>query len=64
MAERILRLPKVLEVCGGIGRSTLYGWMNAGTFPKPIKLGVRAVGWAETEIDAWLESRKADREAV
>ncbi|GHU34848.1 Mu phage lytic protein AlpA [Betaproteobacteria bacterium] len=34
------------------------------TFPRPIKLGARAVGWIESEIDAWLnaqiqKSRKA-----
>jgi prophage regulatory protein len=33
-------------------------------FPKPISIGVRAVGWIEAEIDAWLaaqveKSRKA-----
>jgi len=31
--------------------------MAAGTFPKNIKLGPRAVGWLETEIDDWLQSR-------
>lgn len=64
MAKRILRLPKVLEVCGGVGRSTLYDWMKKGDFPKPIKLGVRAVGWPEAEIEDWLESREAERGAA
>ncbi len=63
MAERILRLPQVQEVCG-VGRSTLYDWINAGKFPKPVKLGVRAVGWAETEIDAWLEARMSERKVA
>jgi prophage regulatory protein len=35
--------------------------MSSGSFPKPIPLGVRAVGWAESDISAWLESRKAIR---
>lgn len=28
-----------------------------GTFPKPIQLGKRAVGWPESAIAEWLESR-------
>jgi prophage regulatory protein len=26
-------------------------------FPRRIKLGMRAVGWLETEVQAWLASR-------
>jgi prophage regulatory protein len=38
--------------------------MSRREFPQSIKLGPRAVGWAESEITAWLESRKARREAA
>jgi prophage regulatory protein len=31
--------------------------MQEGTFPKPISLGSRAVGWLEHEIDDWLDRR-------
>jgi prophage regulatory protein len=31
--------------------------MSEGTFPKPVSLGARAVGWIENQIDQWLESR-------
>ena len=62
MAERILRRGMVQERTG-LSRSTIYAMMAAGSFPKPIPLGQRAVGWAETEIAAWLESRKAERAA-
>jgi prophage regulatory protein len=63
MAERILRLPEV-KARTGIGRSTIYDAMARGEFPQPMKLGLRAVGWAESEIDAWLEARKARRDAA
>ena len=29
--------------------------MANGEFPKPIKLGRRAVGWREQDIKDWLE---------
>jgi prophage regulatory protein len=54
-AQAILRLPQVLQRTG-ISRSTIYGKIKAGTFPAPISLGARAVGFLNTEIDMWIES--------
>jgi prophage regulatory protein len=54
--SNILRRKRV-EGKVGLGRSAIYEQMAAGTFPKCIKLGPRAVGWLETEIDDWLQSR-------
>ena len=56
----IKRRPEV-EAKTGLSRSTIYEKMKSGTFPKPVKLGPRSVGWLETEVDAWLEERIADR---
>lgn len=33
-------------------------------FPAPIKLGPRTNAWIEAEIDAWVQARAADREAL
>ena len=63
MSERILRLPAV-KARTGLGRSTLYDAMARGDFPQPMKLGLRAVGWIEAEVDAWVEARKAQRKAA
>lgn len=41
----------------GLGRSTIYQRMADGSFPKPVSLGARAVGWLEAEIDAWLSAQ-------
>ncbi len=41
----------------GLSRSSIYVFMADGTFPKPVSLGVRAVGWLDSEITAWIESR-------
>jgi prophage regulatory protein len=45
---------KQVEKRTGLSRSTIYLRIQEGTFPKPIKLGARAVGWLENEIEAWL----------
>ena len=56
MTERILRRPEV-ETRTGLSRSTLYAQMAEGAFPKPVRLGKRAVGWTESTISEWLDSR-------
>jgi prophage regulatory protein len=58
MLERILRRPDV-EDRTGLSRSTIYAMMAEGQFPRPIKLGKRAVGWPESAITRWLESRQS-----
>ena len=30
-----------------------------GSFPQPIRLGARAVGWIESEVDAWIREQIA-----
>ena len=41
----------------GISKATIYRMMSAGEFPSPVRLGVRAVAWRSTDIEAWLASR-------
>ena len=48
---------KQVEKRTGLSRSTIYLRIQEGTFPKPINLGARAVGWLENEIEAWLAAR-------
>ena len=50
-ATKFLKLPEVRTLTGK-SRSSIYKGANDGTFPKPIKLGPRAVGWIASEIEA------------
>jgi prophage regulatory protein len=52
----ILRRPDV-EARTGLSRSTIYLKVSQGTFPTPINLGPRAVGWLAAEIDAWIQQQ-------
>ena len=55
---------KQVEERTGLSRSTIYLRIHEGTFPRPINIGSRAVGWLEHEIEAWLaaciETRDVD----
>jgi len=55
---RIIRLPEVMRLVG-LGKSTIYEMIAKGTFPRPVSLGSRAVGWKAGDIWAWLLTRKA-----
>jgi prophage regulatory protein len=53
---RILRLPAVLQATG-LARSTVYRMMAEHTFPAPVKLAKRAVGWRHDDVRAWTNAR-------
>jgi len=56
MIEKIYRLPKVIELTG-MSRSSIYIGINNGTFPKPIKIGHRSIGWPEHYIQEWQNKK-------
>jgi len=64
MATLILRLPEVKKRTG-LSRSTIYSRVDQRTFPQPISLGGRAIGWIESEIETWLDRQiEASRPSV
>jgi prophage regulatory protein len=56
MTYTMLRLPAV-KATTGLSRSTIYLRIQEGSFPGPISLGGRAVGWVESEVQNWLKER-------
>lgn len=53
---RIIRLKEVTNSTG-LARSTVYKFIAEGTFPKPVPLGDRCVGWVEEEVHDWIMVR-------
>lgn len=56
MPNSILKLPAV-SARTGLSRSSIYSFMAEGHFPRQIFLGSRSVGWLESEINSWINSR-------
>jgi prophage regulatory protein len=56
MTPKILRMPDVSSRIG-LSPSTIYAMISRDEFPKPVRLGRRAVGWPSDAIDHWLETR-------
>ena len=53
---------KQVEARTGMSRSSIYAGISAGSFPAPVPLGEKSVGWLEHEIAGWIASRIAARE--
>lgn len=43
----------------GLRTSTLYEHVANGSFPKPIRIGLRSVAWLSTDVDGWIAARIA-----
>ena len=52
MIKKMYRLPEVMDMTG-LSRSSIYLRVSTNEFPKPVKIGRRAIGWPEDSIIAW-----------
>lgn len=60
----LIKLPAVKERTT-LSTSEIYRRIEAGTFPKQIRLGAKAVAWLEHEVNAWIsEAVEQSRPAV
>ena len=69
MAKAILRLPAASGRIG-LARSSIYDRLNPKssrydpTFPRPVPLGKRAIGFLEDEVEAWVTAQAEQRETA
>lgn len=59
--EKTLDLLRIAEVARIVrrGKSTVYADMAANLFPRPVRIGRRAVAWRQADIADWLAERPA-----
>ncbi|WP_212810495.1 AlpA family transcriptional regulator [Pseudomonas sp. Ost2] len=60
---RIIRLKEVMDLTG-LARSTIYKFISGDSFPKPISLGDRCVGWLESEVHDWILGKVRERDQL
>ncbi|MFY0639786.1 MAG: AlpA family transcriptional regulator [Bermanella sp.] len=60
---KILKLKSVIEKTS-LCHSTIYKLISEGSFPKPIDLTGRAVGWVDSEVDDWILTKVEERDQV
>lgn len=59
--RRFLRYKAVVERTG-LSKRTIENLVSERLFVQPVKIGVRAVGFVEAEVDAWIDARIAARD--
>lgn len=52
----LMRFKDVSRTCCR-ARTAIYGDIHKGLFPRPVKIGLRAVAWRTEEIEAWIAAR-------
>lgn len=53
---RIIRMAEVQKKIG-LCKASIYNRIAEGSFPKPVSLGGRSVGWLESALDQWIFER-------
>jgi prophage regulatory protein len=53
---QLLRMKQVTQRIGLCG-ARVYQMIGAGEFPKPIKLGDRAIAFLESEVNDWIAKK-------
>jgi prophage regulatory protein len=55
-----LKIQQVIQITG-LSRHEISQKINAGTFPKPIKLNKRTSIWLKSHIDDWLKNQQTQQ---
>jgi prophage regulatory protein len=63
MQDTILRLPAV-QLRTGLSRSTIYARVKDQSFPAPVRLSARSVGWSELAVQRWIDQRLSNSESA
>lgn len=65
MSARILSLPELKSLKGVRWSDSHLGRLEKdGLFPRRIQFGANTVGWLESEIDKYIESKVAKRDTA
>ena len=57
---RLLTLQQVMDRTA-LSRSTIYSRMDQSLFPRPVRVGSRAIRWVEQEVFDYIASRPRTR---
>lgn len=61
--ETLLRQKQVRELTG-LANSTIYLYISQGRFPRPIRIGTRAVAYTRSSINRWIQEKIDDASKV
>jgi prophage regulatory protein len=52
-----IRIKNLVPGIVPVSAPTLWRWVAAGQFPKPVKLGSNTTAWACSSVQSWLDAK-------
>lgn len=59
MSHTLIKMSEVMRRTSNC-KSAIYKLIAQGRFPKPVKIGARAIAFIEGEVDEWINQRIAE----
>jgi predicted DNA-binding transcriptional regulator AlpA len=56
--DPLLTEREVRAALGTVSHATLWRWQTGGHFPKPIRIGLRRIGWRLSTVQNWIKARE------
>ena len=56
-SERLISIKEVRLIIGSPSVSSIYRWIDAGKFPRPLKISDKRVAWRLSDIQNWIASK-------
>lgn len=59
--EGFIRLSRLIPHIVPYSRATIWRKVEAGEFPRPVKLSARITAWRTSDIRKWIEARASEK---
>ncbi len=59
--DKVLTLRELEDVVG-LRKTAIYGAIKTDSFPPPLKLTARKSGWLISEVHAWIDRKRQERD--
>tara|TARA_R100000773_G_C4155247_1_gene75489 strand:- start:158 stop:367 length:210 start_codon:yes stop_codon:yes gene_type:complete len=64
LSDKYIKIGEIAKILN-VSRTTIYRWMEEGSFPKPVHFGDArknsTIRWIQEEVEDWLKKRPRDK---
>ncbi len=64
LSDKYIKIGEIAKILN-VSRTTIYRWMEEGSFPKPVHFGDArknsTIRWIQEEVEEWLKKRPRDK---
>jgi len=64
LSDKYIKIGEIAKILN-VSRTTIYRWMEEGSFPKPVHFGDArknsTIRWIQEEVEEWLKKRPREK---